>query len=261
MKIGVLGAGNMGRAIILGLLNSKQYNKSDFKIVTATNSSVQNYQQENFLASSNWEFLAECQLIILALLPSDIKKLQDKLAATFANKQYIIISVAAGVSLKQLRKIFLNSAVTRVMPNTACENNQSMTMITKEGNKEANEQALKIFNLLGKAVLLNENKIHVFIAICGSASAYLYYWMQPLMQLALANDVSLEDSRAIIAQLLIGGGSNIERSTLSLSDLEKQVSVPNGTTVEALKIFDQHQLKDIIAQAIAAVEKRSQELE
>lgn len=111
---------------------------------------------------------------MLALRPDDISSNQEKLAATFS-KQQIIISVAAGVSLVQLQAIFPNCLVTRVMPNTSCQFNQSMTMITKEGQQQANQVAQEIFALLGKVLFLSEAKIHVFIAICGSASAYLYY--------------------------------------------------------------------------------------
>ncbi|MGL5268512.1 MAG: pyrroline-5-carboxylate reductase family protein [Spiroplasma sp.] len=260
MKIGFLGAGHMGRAIIAGLLGSKKFSKEDFKIVVSSNSSIETYQAENFFVSKDWNSLLECEVVILALRPNVIRALQNKLTSTF-NKQQIIISVAAGLSLASLAKIFPSALITRAMPNTSCANNQSTTMISKEGNQKANKMALTIFNWLGKTVFLSEDKIHVFIAICGSASAYLYYWMQPLMHLALANNISLEDSKSIIVGLLSGVAVNIEHSSESLETLQKQVSVPGGTTVEAIKVFDQHDLKQIISSAIQAVARRSQELE
>lgn len=260
MKIGFLGAGHMGAAIITGLLHSKKFSKADFKIVVASDSSLAAYQQENFAVSKDWSSLQDCQVVFLALRPDVIKSLASKLSTTFS-KQQIIISVAAGLSLAGLGKIFPNALVTRVMPNTSCASNQSMSMISKEGSIQANQLALELFSYLGKTVLLSEDKIHVFIAICGSASAYLYYWMQPLMQLALASCISLEDSKTILTELLVGVATNIKQSPENLSNLQKQVSVPGGTTIEAIKIFDQHNLKQIITSALSAVVKRSQELE
>lgn len=260
MKIGFLGAGHLGKSLINGLLVSGQYHKEDFKIVVASDSSVQFFQRENFHVSKDWKILSNCDVIILTLRPNDIKELKNKLSATFSNKQ-IIISVAAGVSLAKLQEMFPNCLISRVMPNTSSQFNQSMTMISKEGHQEANSKAEQIFSLLGKTVIFPEKKMHVFIAICGSASAYLYYWLEPLVQLALDRDISLEDSKVIIAQLLIGVAANISFSKESLAELQKQVTVPGGTTFEAIKIFDQDKVKDSISAAINAVANRSQELE
>lgn len=261
MKIGFLGAGNMGCSIIQGLLNSKKYHKEDIKIVVSSNSSVEKYQKENFLVSQEWRSLVDCDVVILALVPNKIKELKEQLVALFSKSKQIIISVAAGISLAYLQTIFASAAVTRVMPNTSCQFNQSMSLITQEGSMQANKVAAEIFNLLGKTVVLSEEKMHVFIAICGSASAYLYHWLQPLMQLALEQNISLEDSKSIIANLLVGVATNIEHSSASLAELQSQVTVPGGTTVEAIKIFEQKHVQHTIDQAIKAVEKRSQELE
>lgn len=260
MKIGFLGAGHMGRAIITGLLNSKKFSKADFKIVVFSDSSLAAYQQENFVVTKDWSSLQDCQIVFLALRPDVIKSLASKISETFIKEQ-IIISVATGLSLAYLDKIFSNALITRVMPNTSCASNQSMSMITKEGASQANQLALELFNHLGKTVILSEDKIHVFIAICGSASAYLYYWMQPLMQLALDSNISLADSKMILTELLAGVATNIKQSTESLPTLQEQVSVPGGTTIEAIKIFDQYDLKQIITSALFAVVTRSQELE
>lgn len=260
MKIGFLGAGHMGFSIIQGLLNSKKYLQENFKIVVNSQNSLENYQKKNFQVSQDWKFLMDCDLIILALRPNDIKSLQKKLTTTF-NDSKIIISIAAGVSLADLKKIFIGSEVTRAMPNTSCQFNQSMTMLTKEGDIQANKIAQEIFNLVGQTIFLKENQIHLFIAICGSASAYLYYWLQPLVTLAVDEGLSVEESKEIVANLLFGVGTNIAHSTKNLTELQQEVSVPQGTTIEAIKVFDQSNLKEIILNAIKAVKKRSQDLE
>lgn len=259
MKIGFLGAGHLGGSVIQGLLNTKKYQKQDFSIVVGTENSLKTYQQENFQVSLDWSTLSDCEVVVLALRPNDIIELKEKLTATF-NKQQIIISVAAGVALEQLGAIFPNSLTTRVMPNTSCQFNQSMTMIVEEGNEKANQAAQDIFALLGKTLVLSEAKIHTFIAICGSANAYLYYWLQPLMQMSLDSQISQEDSKMILAGLLAGVAANIEHSAASLEELWKAVAVPNGTTIEAIKVFEQHQLEQVISDALIAVVKRSQEL-
>jgi len=76
-------------------------------------------------------------------LPQNIIDLKGKLQATF--KKQMILSVASGITLKQLKTIFPTCSVTRVMPNTSVQYNQSMIMVTKEGTKDANKEALNLF--------------------------------------------------------------------------------------------------------------------
>lgn len=80
------------------------------------------------------------------------------------------------------------------------------------------------------------------------------------MQMALDSQINVEDSKAILTGLLAGVGASIEHSSSSLADLQKQVSVPGGTTVEAIKVFDQHELKQIITDALVAVAKKSKDM-
>lgn len=255
MKIGILGAGHLGKSIINGLINSKKYQRSDFKIVVNSNESQQGFKKEGFLVSQDWKFIQDCEVIILALLPYNIIDLKSKLQTTFKKK--MILSVASGVTLKQLQVIFPTCVVTRVMPNTSVQYNQSMTMITKEGAKAANRVALDLFKWLGKTIILSEKQIDTFIAICGSASAYLYYWLQPLMNLAIVDDISEADSKVIITNLLLGVAANISNSSATLEMLQNQVATTGGTTIEAIKVFDEYHLKDVIKQAIEAVAKKS----
>lgn len=255
MTIGILGAGHLGKSIINGLVNNKKYQKSDFRIVVNSNESQQAFKKAGFLVSQDWKFIQDCDLIILALLPQNIIDLKGKLQATF--KKQMILSVASGITLKQLKAIFPTCSVTRVMPNTSVQYKQSMTMVTKEGSKDANKAALNLFKWLGKTIILSEKQIHTFIAICGSASAYLYYWLQPLMKLAIVDDISEADSKVIITNLLLGVAANIINSSASLEMLQNQVATTGGTTIEAIKVFDEYHLKDVIKQAIEAVAKKS----
>lgn len=258
MKIGFLGAGHLGGAIIQGLLNSKKYQQDNFKIVVGSDSSLQKYQQDGFQVSKDWASLADCEVVLLALRPDVVKEQQEQLKQSFGKQ--IIISVAAGVTLDFLQGLFPNASVAMVMPNTSCQFNQSMTMVAAESQAEAMAVAQELFNLLGATIVLSAAKIHTFIAICGSASAYIYYWLEPLLQMALNDQISVADSKKILAGFLNGAAANIAHSSVSLDDLAKQVSVPGGTTIEAIKVFDEHKVREVIAEAIAAVARRSEEL-
>lgn len=258
MKIGFLGAGHLGGAIIQGLLHSKKYRKEDFKVVVGSDSSLQKYQQDGFQVSKDWATLADCEAILLALRPDVIKEQQEQLKKSFSKQ--IIISVAAGVTLAFLQELFPDASIAIVMPNTACQFNQSMTMIAAESQAEAIVVAQELFDLLGATIVLPVAKIHTFIAICGSASAYIYYWLEPLMKMALDSQISVADSKKILAGLLSGAAANIAHSSVSLDDLAKQVSVPGGTTIEAIKVFDERKVREVIAEALVAVAHRSEEL-
>ncbi|WP_342263751.1 pyrroline-5-carboxylate reductase family protein [Spiroplasma endosymbiont of Clivina fossor] len=76
MKIGFLGAGNMGKAIIDGLLNTNAFTNENIKVVINSDKSFQYWNNRHISVSKKWEFLRDCEIIILALTPQDILKLK-----------------------------------------------------------------------------------------------------------------------------------------------------------------------------------------
>lgn len=259
MKIGFLGAGKLGQAILEGLINSKKYQQKNIKIVIKSDRSLKLLKDKKFLVSQDWTFLDDCKVIILALTPQDINRLKDKLKNAFTNK--IIISVASGFSLTKLNLIFNKCLNTRIMTSTSCQFNQALTMICLEGNSEANKVTLDIFDNCGKTIILSEQYIHNFIATYGSASGYLYYWLQPLMENLFKTGISLENSKIIISSLLLGVASNILNNDLSLQELTNNVCSPGGTTIEAIDIFEKNNFQEIIDQALEACLNKSIQLE
>ncbi|WP_342277369.1 pyrroline-5-carboxylate reductase [Spiroplasma endosymbiont of Nephrotoma flavescens] len=259
MKIGFLGAGNMGKAIIDGLLNTNAFTNENIKVVINSDKSFQYWNNRHISVSKQWEFLRDCEIIILALTPQDILKLKEQLTNLFTQK--IIISVASGINMTLLKTIFKDCEVTRVMPNTSCQFNNSMTMICEEGNVIANEQALNIFNYCGKTISLSEKQIHLFIAICGNASGYLYHWLQPLIEIAENNNLSKDEAKTIVGGLLLGVATNILNSDLELKKLQENVTSPDGTTMAAIKVFETNNLQNIISDAVNACMLRSKQLE
>lgn len=168
MKIGFLGGSKITTTIINGIINSNNFQKDNFKIVVKTNKSCEKWQNANFSASTKWESLNECQVIILTLLPQDIYELQTNLKTNFNNK--IIISIASGVTIKKLREIFNNCYIAQIMTNTSCQFNQATIMICTESDEIAKNKTAAIFKFCGSLINLSETKIHEFIAIYGSAA-------------------------------------------------------------------------------------------
>ncbi len=134
-------------------------------------------------------------------------------------------------------------------------------MIYEEGNVEANEQALSIFNYCGKTISLSEKQIHLFIAICGSASGYLYHWLQPLIEIVENNNFSKDDAKTIVGGLLLGFAANILNSELSLKKLQENVTSPGGATMAAIKFFETNNLQNIISDDVNVCMLKSKQLE
>ncbi len=264
-KIAFIGAGNMARAIIIGLINSG---------VAAKNIIVANPSPENRIrlanefgvqqTSDNIEATTFADIIVLSVKPNVICDVCQQLSniSDIANK--LFVSVAAGTTIAQIQQA-LNSqvALVRVMPNTPAQLGLGMSGLfaSKEVNSEQKAVSDKLMSAVGKIIWLEtEDKINNITALAGSAPAYFFLFMEAMEKQAQILGFNAQESRMLVQQTALGAAQMVEHNTAAISTLRENVTSKGGTTFAALEQFRKEGLDQMVSNAINAALARAEEM-
>lgn len=263
MTIGIIGGGNMAEAIIAGILFQSP---APYKIVVSEPSpDRRNFLKSKFdeihVVSNNAEvFNAGADKIILAVKPQTFPELLKEIHPFTVNR--ILISIAAGITMKTIQKACPQAKIVRIMPNTpflAMAGCGGISFASDITNKEKTE-VIGIFKNSGLLLELPEEKMHAVTAISGSGPAYFFYFTEELIKSGIKAGLSHEESRILATHTLFGAGKLLKESTDNAETLRKKVTSPKGTTEAAINSYIAQQTGTIIETAVNAAIKRSEEL-
>ncbi|HEY8390768.1 MAG TPA: pyrroline-5-carboxylate reductase, partial [Clostridia bacterium] len=218
----------------------------------------QNYPNADFVCNN--QFLAQnCQYILFAVKPKDAYNIFDEIEP-FISQQNIIISIMAGIKIstiiKRLPKV---GAVARVMPNLAAKINQSCSGIAFfNATQEIKDNVAKIFDNIGKVIFIDESKMDAVTGVSGSGIAYVYYFIQSLIDAGQSIGLTLEESKDFALQTVLGGVEMIKHfENQDINDMIDAVCSKGGTTIEAIEVLKKCNFKEIIMQAVSAAYEKS----
>jgi len=262
-RIAIIGAGNLGTALIHGLLESG---------VSTNSLAIRRSNDANSLAlaqtlgiqagQSNLAMAESADLIILATKPQIMPAVLEELAPVNTSEK-LFISVAAGISCRQIEDGLQGQAhVVRAMPNTPALVKMGATGICK-GRHTTSEQmslAKSIFEKLGLVVEVDETQINVVTGLSGSGPAYVMRFLEAMA--AAGTELGLEPdiSQQLATQTLHGAMVLLAKGTDSPDLLRAKVTSPGGTTEAGLNALSKHQLENTIKAAVEAATRRADEL-
>ncbi len=258
IKIGFIGAGNMANAMITGML------KNNFTAVDITVSDI-NHQLLSSLkdkfnintTTNNCIVVNNCNVIILSVKPQNIKELCRQICHEIKQDK-IIISIAAGITTKQLGQYLNTNNIVRAMPNCAAIIGESVTGIFAENliNKKIIDD---IFISIGISIWLDDEKlIDSITAISGSGPAYFFLIFEIIISNAIILGISAKDAKKICLQTALGAAKMAVNN--NIHTLKQQVTSRGGTTEAALQCFADNNIDTIIQKAILAAKDRAVEL-
>lgn len=260
-KLGFIGVGNMGSAIIKGI-NGKLGNTAVF----AYDSSAEKLKDLNLYgaaaSSSILELAQKCDFLLLAVKP---QQLDDVLAdiKRSSNDKLVIISICAGISAEYIReRTFAAAKVVLVMPNTPMMIGCGASAMSRDErvSDEEFEFAKRIIGSCGMAEVVPMDKMKEVIAINGSSPAFIYVYAKGFVQYAQKVGISEEAALRLFSQTLIGSARMMTESGMTVDELIKQVSSPGGTTIAGLQSLYNDKLIDAVLNACGACTKRAYEL-
>jgi len=262
MKIGFVGAGNMGQAILKGLINSGISQNNLVAITKTADSSKKIATDFKVHASNKIEDIKDCDVVFIGVKPQNINEVLPEIKKSLKDNA-LLISLAVGIKTENLEKSFENKVkVIRAMPNTPALVGKGVTGLAKGKNATDVdlEIAQKLFSSVGKVVGVDENLIDVVAAASGSGPAYYFYVTEAITQAAIELGLSKEIAEVLVNNTFIGSAQLFENSSETVSELRNKVTSPKGTTLAALENLDQNNFKEIWKQALQAAIKRAQEI-
>ena len=263
MKIGFIGAGKMGGAILKGLIESGFASKPDIMASERDEQSAQavseTYGIKTF--SDNNELARACDVIVVCTKPFVINEVLEGIKNS-VNTNQLIVSIAAGVATEKIENILGQVPIIRVMPNTPAFLSQGMSVLSK--GKYANDEHLQftkeMFSQVGKAIILEENLIDAATGISGSGPAFMYLFIEALakggVDLGLDKDVAL----GLASQTAVGAAHMIMQTGKTPETLRTEVTTPGGCTAVGLEVLAEGKVFDILVQTVKATAKKAFEL-
>lgn len=265
MKIGFIGIGNMGGAILSGYASSgnadgHQLMAYDMNEDLCAKMKCEIPQLE--LCESGSELCKEADLVILGVKPQVIEGVLQEIAPAYDTSK-TIVSMAAGVDMAVIEKFLGSDAkVIRIMPNTPAKVGEAMIAVCRNSNTKPAvfDAAMEIFDSIGIAKEVDESLIDCVIGVSGSSPAYTYMYIQALTDAAEANGMERAKARVFAAQAVLGAAKMVLESPESLEQLRINVCSPNGTTIEAVNKLFENGFMDKVKEGFQAAVDRSIEM-
>ena len=263
MRILFIGGGNMATALIGGMLQ-QGFKPADFRVVELSAEARARLGQEFGVATDERlgaSVLTE-DVVLLAVKPQSLAAVASDLRPRLGSQ--LVISIAAGIRVADLsRWLGGYGRIIRVMPNTPALVRAGVSgMYAAPGTTRADQDAAeRILSAVGAVIRLDrEELVDGITAVSGSGPAYVFYFIEALMQAAMELGFDEQQARTLAIETFSGAAKLAAGSPEPASVLRARVTSKNGTTERALKTLDAHAVKDKIVEAIHAAARRSAEL-
>ncbi|CAH8226987.1 pyrroline-5-carboxylate reductase [Vibrio aestuarianus] len=265
-NIAFIGAGNMAKAIIAGLVASGYpANKITATAPSETRRKPLEADYGIQTTSDNLSAAQQADVVVLSVKPQLMASVCEPLQVIdFSNK--LVISIAAGVSISRLNEMLAcDLNIVRVMPNTPSLVNRGMSGLFAAPRVSMQDKTFtaELMQAIGEVCWVEqESGINGVIAAAGSAPAYFFLFMEAMQTEAIAQGFDQATARLLVQQAALGAAEMVvANQDIELSTLREQVTSKGGTTAEAIRTFNDHQLSDIVARAMQAAVARAQEME
>jgi len=262
MRITVIGGGNMGGAIVRGLVQGSIFRAKDITVVDISISSLNTLQKFNSsirVSLANYDSVREADIVLLAVKPWLVNKVIEDIKEKINYSQQILISIAASVNIADINRVLKKSngedlpAIFRVIPNTAIAVKNSMTLIASyNASAKQEELILKIFNELGKAILLDEKKILAGLAITSCGIAYCFRYIRAVISAGVELGFYPMEVQELAVKTMLGAAVLLDENK-QFPEIEiDKVTTPGGLTIKGLNQLESKGFSNAVIQAIKA---------
>lgn len=254
-KFGFIGMGNMGYAILKGLL--KTCDKDQIVFTDANESRMEEVTKETGVAhvGSNSECANNCKYLVLAVKPQYYNVVLKNIKNVLTTK-HIVISIAPGITIGNLKEALgIDRRIVRAMPNTPALVGEGMTGVCWEGSfldsGERNTIA-SFFQSFGRMKIVEERLINAVVCASGSSPAYVYMFIEALADSAVKYGLSRQDAYEMAAQTVLGSAKMVLETGMHPGALKDQVCSPGGTTIAAVSALEEYGFRNSIIKAADA---------
>lgn len=260
-KLGCIGAGSMGGALLRGLLAAGRVAKEDLVFYDPDPRRQQEMGKLGIEAALDNPEVMHSPLVVLAVKPQVLKGVLEEIR-DFARPWQLVISLVAGARLALLEEVLHTSRVIRAMPNTPLMVQAGMTALSpgSRATPEDLDLALDLFRAVGRAEVVEETHLDVVTALSGSGPAFVAVFLEALADGAVKMGLPRVLALEFAAQTLLGTARLILEKNLHPGLLKDLVASPGGTTIHGLQALEQGAFRAAVISAIEAATWRAQEL-
>ena len=262
--IGFIGSGNMGGAMIGGIINADLIAKENIYVSDINEASLAKVKESYGVnvTTDNAELAKACDIIVLAvkpfLYPVVIKGIKD-----VVKEDVIIVVIAAGQSSEAVRELFgRDIKIVKTMPNTPALVGEGMAAIAPAKNvtKEETEEIVAIFNSFGKSEIVPEHLMDAVTAVSGSSPAYVYMFIEAMADAAVVEGMPRAQAYKFAAQSVLGSAKMVLETGRHPGDLKDMVCSPGGTTIAAVAKLEETGLRNSVMQGMKACADKSRDM-
>ncbi len=264
-KISIIGTGNMGQALVSGLVGSGSSKPKNIICTDVREAKLQSVEKQYGVhtTTNNLEAVTRAQIIIYAVKPQIMASVLNETAAKL-DMSKLIISIAAGVPMEAIES-FLNKKLRliRVMPNIAAAVKEAATAVAagKHASEEDIKLAMTIFESIGRCVFIPENYLmDAITGLSGSGPAYIFLIVEALADAGVKVGLSRQEALFLSAQTVLGAAKMLIETQEHPGQLRDRVTSPGGTAIAGLATLEEGGLRTTLIHAVEVATNRSREL-
>lgn len=266
LKLGVIGFGNIAKAIVTPLLEQNILQPDEIICLVNSKKSFENIKSNYkykiniyHLNSSEANLVWHCPIKLLAVKPQQLKNIKE-INFNETNK-YFLISILAGVSLKTLETIFPKHNCIRAVTNIPITIGKGLTGIAWNNNIDDKNKTFikKIFENSSKVFEFSEDYLDIFLALTSSAPAIIALIIEALGDAGLSGGLTKKLSDELIIDMIFGTVLMMKDLDVSPSELKNMVTSPAGTTIAALRILEEKGFRSALIESIMGAMNKSKE--
>ncbi|MCX7883025.1 MAG: pyrroline-5-carboxylate reductase [Brevinematales bacterium] len=262
MKLGVIGYGQMGQAIVRGVVKKNLF---DSILVYDVAKPKLSRLPRSTSQAQKIEEVFECDILLLAIKPQDVPSFCETNRTLLKNRNTVLVTIVAGLPVAFYRQ-WTQAPLARVMPNTPAQVGEGASGIYFDGDlpDTTRQMVITMFASLGIAeVVTKEDLLHAVTGLSGSGPAYVMLFLSALADGGVMEGLPRDIAKRLAIQTVLGSAAlarEAMKNGKSFEDLKDMVMSPGGTTARGLYALEEGKLRSVIMKAVSEATKRSREL-
>lgn len=252
-RIGFIGAGNMGYAMLEGLVGQIGKEQILFTDLSEERRTFVSDRLKIMAADNNIEVIQKAKYIVLAVKPQFMALVMEEIKQGLT-KEHIVITLAPGISIEKMKSSLGEEVrVCRTMPNTPALVAAGMSVLSfsndryLEGEKK---QVMDLFRSFGEIEVLEERYMDAVVPVSGSSPAYVYMLIEAMADAAVLAGLPRKTAYKLAAQSVLGSAKMVLETDLHPGELKDQVCSPGGTTIEAVAVLEKNGFRSAVIEAM-----------
>ncbi|MCK9495539.1 MAG: pyrroline-5-carboxylate reductase [Dehalococcoidia bacterium] len=264
MRIGIIGGGFMGEAFLRGILRAEVASPGDIAVAEVMPARRAQLSEHGVRVTDDAESACiGADVVILAVKPQDLQGVAEGLAGKFA-KDAVVISIAAGIRLDDLRRATGHRSVVRVMPNLPAAIGAGAAVYYPTAEVTAPQRALVDLVLsavaTGRVEVHSDDEVDLATAVHGSGPGYVYLLIEAMVDAAVRQGMKRADALTLVLSTVRGSAEYAMETGQHPAALRNQVTSPGGTTAAGLAELEAAGFRTAVDSAVEAAYERARDL-